>query len=157
MITLLTEAIEIDLYEHLKRDPFRFNGQIRVGLPPPYNQNVFLPLCNTGQRYGRRIWFWCKGCNRRTSKLYIWSSYDYAKNYIVCRLCMHLKYASQYSPDTVSRREMNERKLGRLEKQKRRLWYNDKPTQFGRQYYKLKEEAVNIRQEISAEIIGFAL
>lgn len=151
MITLITEAVEIDLYEHLKLDPFRHYGQIRVGLPHPYNQNVYLPLCNSRQRYGRRIWFLCTGCNRKTSKLYVWSSYDYARNSIACRYCLDLKYASQYSSDAISKRDMNKRKFERLTKQKRRLWYAGKPTQFGRQFYKLREEQKQISEQRLAE------
>ncbi len=156
-MTLLTEVIEIDLYECMKYDQIRNDGQIRVYLPQPYQPFTYVPLWQTKQRLGNRIWFWCKGCNRRTSKLYLWSSYGYARNSIACRHCLGLKYASQYSPDTVSRRAMNERKLERLKKQERRLWYDGKPTQFGRQFYKLREESKKIREDIHTEICGLVI
>ena len=151
MPQLITDALEIDLYECLKRDPFRFNGEIRASLPPPFNQNIYLPLCNTRQRYGRRIWFWCKNCNRRTSKLYLWSSYGYVANHLACRNCLNLKYASQYRTDWYGLSEMNKLKLERLAKQERRLWYDGKPTQFGRQYYKLREAKNRITEQRQAE------
>jgi len=52
---------------------------------------------------------------------------------------------------------MNERKLERLKKQERRLWYDGKPTQFGRQFYKLREESKKIREDIHTEICGLVI
>lgn len=138
-ISLVTDAVEIDLYECLKRDPFRHYGQIRAYVPPPYNQVVYLPLTRTMQKYGHRAWFLAPCCKRRTSKLYV------GGRIVACRHCLDLKYASQYrSNDWFYLRAMNEKKLARLEKQKRRLWYADKPTQFGRQFYRLREESANL-------------
>lgn len=132
-VSLVTDEVEIDLYECLKYDPFRHYGQIRAYVRPPYNQTVYLPLTRTRQRFGYRLWFIASCCQRRTSKLYA------AGRAIACRQCLDLKYASQYkSNDWFYLQAMKERKLERLERQKRRLWYADKPTQFGRQFYKLR-------------------
>lgn len=142
---LQTDAIEIDLYEWLKYDRIRNLGQLRAFIPAPYNSIIYLQLASTRQRYGRRIWFLC-ACNRRTTKLYVFMGH------LGCRHCLDLKYASQYSRDIVNRREMNERKMKRLEKQRRRLWYNLKPTQFGRQFYKLRDEEMKIAEAIRADL-----
>jgi hypothetical protein len=42
---------------------------------------------------------------------------------------------------------MTERKLARLQKQKRRLWYADKPNQYGRQYYRLLDDKKKLDNE----------
>lgn len=141
--TLITEEIEIDLYECMKYDQMRNNGHIRAYIPPPYHQHVYLPLTRTRQRLGWRIWFYTPCCNRRTTKLYVWG------RSIACRQCVDLKYASQYRKDPDSKLEMTERKIQRLEKQKRRYWYDGRPTQFGRQYYKLRDEEKQLRHESS--------
>lgn len=138
-INLVTDEVEIDLYECMKYDPFRHNGQIRAYIPLPYNQIVYLSLTRTKQRYGYRIWLVAPCCQRRTSKLYA------AGRAVACRYCLDLKYASQYrSSDWFYLSAMNEKKLERLQRQKRRLWYAGKPTQFGRQFYRLREELVNL-------------
>ena len=129
--TLITDPIEIDLYECMKYDRIRNGGQIRAYIPPPYHQHVYLQLCRTQQWYGWRLWFLAKCCGRRTSKLYAYGVY------LACRHCLELKYPSQYRKDMFGQSIMNIHKLNRLMKQKRRLWYGDKPTQFGRQYCKL--------------------
>jgi len=146
MITLITEEVEIDLYECLKYDPFRHYGQIRAYVRPPYNQTVHLPLTKTRQQIGNRLWFLAPCCQRRTSKLYA------ASGVVACRDCLGLKYASQYKKKADFRLDMNRLKLARLEKQKRRLWYADKLTQFGRQFYSLREEREKLEEQASTEL-----
>lgn len=140
----MTDEIELDLYECMKYDQMRNNGQIRAYIPPPYNQHVYLPLIRSRQKLGWRIWFYAPCCHRRTTKLYVWGSR------VLCRQCADLKYASQYRKDPSSKLEMTERKLARIDKQKRRLWYGDQPTQFGRQFYKLLEEKQQLNDEVFA-------
>jgi len=132
--TLITDPVEIDLYECMKYDRIRNNGQIRAYIPPPYNQHVYLQLCRTRQWHGWRTWFLAKCCGRRTSKLYTYGVH------LACRHCLELKYPSQYRKDAFGQMIMSIHKLNRIKKQKRRLWYSDKPTQFGKQYYKLLAE-----------------
>jgi hypothetical protein len=43
---------------------------------------------------------------------------------------------------------MTQRKLERLQKQKRRLWHGDYPTRFGAQYKKLKGEGEGLLNEL---------
>jgi hypothetical protein len=131
---LITEIPEIDLYETMKYDQIRNNGQIRAYLPQPYQSYVYVSLCRTKQRYGWRIWFLAPCCKRRTSKLYLLG------RSMGCRHCLELRYPSQYRKDVFNRSDMTERKLTRLKKQKRRLWYCDYPTQFGLQYQRLVQE-----------------
>ncbi len=146
MTTLITEEVEIDLYECLKYDPFRHKGQIRAYVRPPYNQTIYLSLARTRQQLGYRLWFLAPCCQRRMSKLYA------AGGVVACRYCLGLKYASQYKKNADFRLDMNRLKLARLEKQKRRLWYADKPTQFGRQFYGLREEQEKLQEQASAEL-----
>lgn len=146
MIKLITEEVEIDLYECLRYDPFRHYGQIRAYVQPPYNQTVYLPLARTRQLYGYRLWFLAPCCQIRTSKLYAVGSV------VACRHCLDLKYASQYKKNADFRLDMNRLKLARLEKQRRRLWYADKLTQFGRQFYSLREEQVKLEEQARTEL-----
>jgi hypothetical protein len=70
-------------------------------------------------------------CQRRTSKLYVYG------HRIACRKCLDLKYPSQHRKDPSSKWDMDQHKIQRYEKQKRRLWYGDHPTQFGYRHRKL--------------------
>ncbi len=145
---LISEALEIDLYESRKRYPLLYRGDVRVYVPFPLNKVVYLPLCTTKQRYGRRIWFICEYCNRKVKRLYVVPVYTTNAGIIACRTCHGLKYDSQYRKDVVSRREMIERKLLRFHRQKRQLWYGEKHTQFGKRYFKLKEKHKEVYKEI---------
>ncbi len=142
MATLISDVTEIDLYDCLLQDPFRHFGQIRAYIPYPYNQTVYLSLSNTKQRYGRRTWFLCSHCGKRVSKLYV------IGGNIACRHCFGLKYDSQYRKDPLSRMSVKERKLARYESQKRRFWYAGSLTQFGKRYYKHREDMEAINQEV---------
>lgn len=146
--TLITDLPEINLDEVLKYDQMRNLGQLRTYLPHPYTGYVYIQLCRTRNRFGYRIWFQAPCCQRRTSKLYI-----YGKR-IACRKCLNLKYASQNRKDVSSRSAMTQRKLERLHKQKRRLWYGNYPTRFGVQYQKLYEESEAQTMEVLSEIRG---
>ena len=141
--TLITDVPEIDLFECLKYDQMRNFGQLRTYLPHPYTGYQYIQLCRTQVRYGWRIWFQAPCCQRRTSKLYIYGTR------IACRKCLDLKYPSQYRKDALSLSGMTDRKLLRLQKQKRRLGYGDYPTRFGVQYRKLRDE----RERQALEII----
>jgi len=133
--TLITEVPEIDLYECLKYDQMRNLGQLRTYLPHPYQGYVYIQLCRTRVRYGWCPWFQAPCCLRRTSKLYIYGGL------VKCRQCLDLKYPSQYRKDAFGRSGMTHRKLQRLQKQKRRMGYADRPTRFGVQYRKLVNES----------------
>lgn len=146
MIRLITEEVEIDLYECLRYDPFNHYGQIRAYVRPPYSQTVYLPVTRTRQLYGYRLWFLAPCCQIRTSKLYAVGSA------VACRHCLNLKYASQYRKKADFRLDMNRLKLARLQNQRRRYWYGDKPTQFGRQFYSLREEQVKLEEQARAEL-----
>jgi hypothetical protein len=142
---LITDAVEIDLFECLKYDQMRNNGILHTYLPQPYEGYVDVQLCWTRVRYGRRIWFQAPCCQKRTSKLYIYG------NRLACRQCLDLKYPSQYRKDAFSRSMMTQRKLQRL--QKRRLWHGDSLTRFGFQYRKLMDE----RDRQTVEMISQSL
>lgn len=73
-------------------------------------------------------------------------------NYVACRHCLKLKYDSQYRKDVYGKRDWNEFRIQRYHRQKRRFWYGDKHTQFGRRYYKLREEQDIISREISEDL-----
>ncbi len=136
-------VIEVDLYTRLRQERsfVRYQDlEELVVLIPQIRRTVVLPLTSTRQRYGRRIWFLCHYCNRRVQKLYVQPWKVNANFPIACRNCHQFRYLSQYRKDAAGRREASQYKLDRLEKQKRRFWYGDKPTQFGRQHQKLKEE-----------------
>ena len=137
---LITEFPEIDLEECLKYDQMRNFGQLRTYLPPPYTGYVYIQLCRTKNRFGYRIWFQAPCCQRRTSKLYIYG------RRIACRLCLNLKYPSQYRKDASSRSRMTDRKLERL--QNRRMWHGETLTRFGEQYQKLQAESEAQTQEM---------
>ena len=147
---LITEIPEIDLFECLKYDRMRNNGQLRTYLPHPYRDYIYVQLCRTKVRYGWRPWFQAPCCSRRTSKLYICGSR------IACRQCLNLKYPSQYRKDAFSRSTMAQHKLKRLEKQKRRLWNGDHPTRFGAQYKKLQAERVGQAMEMLVDF-GYSM
>jgi len=47
---------------------------------------------------------------------------------------------------------MTDRKLARIQKQKRRLWYGGYPTQFGVQYYQLLKENDRLHDEMMGNL-----
>lgn len=151
---LTDQFIEIDLYARLRQEP-RFmcydTLEELVVLIPHLRRTVALPLASTQQRYGRRMWFLCRYCNHRVQKLYIQPRHFNAGYPIACRKCHRFKYLSQYRKDAISRCDVSKYKLARLESQKRRYWYSDRPTQFGRRYQKLREETKTF-WDIIAEI-----
>lgn len=120
--TYISEAVEIDLYECLKHDPYRTGGKVRThGQYGPF----YIPLTRTRVRYGYRLWFMCPGCQRRTTKMYL-----YYKS-LGCRKCLDLKYETQYDKRPIVKYEAAIRRLLRYEKQNRRVTYDGTPTQFG--------------------------
>lgn len=142
MLLLISNEIEIDLRDCLTHDPFRFNGEVRAYLPSPYNQHAYLPLAKTQQRFGQRTWFLCTSCNRKVGKLYALG------RLIACRHCHNLRYDSQYRKNPVSKRSTVIRRLETLQKHKRRLWYGDKPTQFGKRLHRLREDVDRLNKEV---------
>jgi hypothetical protein len=147
MIRFTNEAIEIDLWECLKYDPFRHAGKVRAYIPHPYNQHAYLPLTRTRQRHGWRTWFVCGFCGRRAGKLYV------IMTNVACRHCHNLRYASQYRKDSFSRRGIVKDKIERLQKQKRRLSYGSGLTQFGRRYYALRQKQDTLNDDVREQLI----
>lgn len=150
-------AIEIDIYTYLRQQPkFIRYDQLEdlYVLIPGLRRAVTLPIKCHIQYHGNRMMFRCNYCNRQLQKLYVLPNrYDFQRNQwiIACRSCHGLKYSSQYRKDRVSRRDVAQYKVNRLESQKRRYWYGDRRTQFGERYQKLREETKTF-WEVLAEI-----
>lgn len=153
------QVIEIDLYTNLRKQRFvtpdesyATMEELWLHIPHPIGRSTSLPLRSTRQRYGLRMSFLCQYCKRRVQKLYVHPRHYNGTNYpIACRKCHQLSYASQYQKDDFSKLQLSQYKLARLEQQKRRYWYCDRPTQFGRRYQKLREETKTF-WDIMAEI-----
>lgn len=151
-------VVEVDIYTYLRQQPkfVRYDqlDDLYLFLPAPISRSVTLPI-KCGPNYlGNRMYFRCNYCNRQVQKLYVHlQRYDYARQswLIACRSCNGLKYTSQYRKDKVSKREVAQYKLARLERQRRRYWYGDRRTQFGERYQKLREETKTF-WEVLAEI-----
>lgn len=155
----LDQVIEIDLYTHLRRvrfieasESYQTMEDLFV-LIPQLGRSVVLPLRPSIQGYGTRMAFQCQYCNRKVQKLYLHPGhYDYTnKHYpIACRNCHKLKYVSQYRKGDFHKREVAEYKLKRLEGQKRRYWYGDNRTQFGKRWQKLKNDSMTFWDIVEA-------
>lgn len=78
---------------YVNREPQGLWVRYDYGFDPENRAKVayLIPIEYTSTGFGKRPWFLCPRCSRRSGKLYLYPGY----HRLICRVCANLSYSSQ--------------------------------------------------------------